>query len=263
MKNKLTPKEIRLMETVKNEWIEKLYNCELRTDRKKATKAINWLYKLSGFEKPLIIFLFSPFGAQYGANIMRNKGNQINKQIENQVEKQVESQVLYQVNNQVEKQVFNQVFNQVWNHVRIQTEKKIESQVQSQILNQKVGNKVWNQVGSHVGNHVGSHVKNQKLKSFSFCSYGSIIDYGWVSFYEYFKKIGIKIKPEILEKFNNFVFLLNSGIYDMIQFEKICIVSDMPTFISIDDRGRLHNAKGSAIKFADGYEINFMRGVAL
>ena len=60
MKNTLTPKEVKLMEVVKNEWISKLDNCKLRTNRKKATKAINWLYELSEFKKPLIIFLFRP-----------------------------------------------------------------------------------------------------------------------------------------------------------------------------------------------------------
>ena len=77
------------MEVVKNEWISKLDNCKLRTNRKKATKAINWLYELSEFKKPLIIFLSSPLGAQYGANMMKNKGDQVRGQVWDQIGDQV------------------------------------------------------------------------------------------------------------------------------------------------------------------------------
>jgi len=138
--------------------------------------------------------------------------------------------------------------------VRSQVWSQVESQVESQVRSQ-VGSQVWSQVESQVR----SQVESQNLEVFGFAAYGSIWDYGWVAFYEYFKKIGI-VK---LELFNNFLFLLKSGIYDMLQFEKVCIVSDMPINITRDSQNRLHNTTGYAIEWADGYGQYHVNGVAI
>ena len=49
----------------------------------------------------------------------------------------------------------------------------------------------------------------------------------------------------------------------MIQLDGACIVSEMPTEIHRDNRGRLHNVEGPAIKFGDGYEMYSLLGVRL
>ena len=220
MLNKLNSKQIKLMDEVRDEWLDRLFSCKVKTDRKQATKYINWLYKFCGLEKPLIIFLDSPLGAQYGANMIGGS----------QVESQVWSQVFEKVKDQVRSQVRSQVSDQVWSQV-----------------NDQVKDQVWSQVGS------------DKLKVYNFAYYGSVWDYGWVSYYDYFRKIG-KVK---LSAFNNFVFLLKAGIYDMIQLDKVCIVSDMPSKIHRDDRNRLHNLSGPAIEWRDGYHLYFANGVAV
>ena len=224
MLNKLNPKQIKLMDEVRDEWLDRFFSCKVKTDRKQATKYINWLYKFCGLEKPLIIFLDSPLGAQYGANMIG--GSQVRSQVRSQVWGQVEDQVEDQVMNQMINQVISQVWSQVW------------SQVRDQVMGQ---------------------VRLDKLQVYDFAYYGSVWDYGWVSFYDYFRKIG-KVK---LSAFNNFVFLLKAGIYDMIQLDKVCIVSDMPSKIHRDERNRLHNLSGPAIEWRDGYYLYFANGVAV
>ncbi len=99
------------------------------------------------------------------------------------------------------------------------------------------------------------------MEFFGFCSYGSIYDYGWVSFYDFFKN-KVNYKKENLNNLNKFIYLLKSGIYDMVQFEKIVFVSDMPTSIKRDDRNRLHSTNGMAIEWLDGYGLYFINGVS-
>jgi hypothetical protein len=102
------------------------------------------------------------------------------------------------------------------------------------------------------------------MEYFGFASYGSVWDYGWVSFYEYFKKhTKVEFKKDTLERFNNFIFLLKSGVYDMVQFEKVVFVSDMPIKITRDEQNRLHNESGFAIEWADGYGQYWYHGVSV
>jgi hypothetical protein len=54
-----------------------------------------------------------------------------------------------------------------------------------------------------------------------------------------------------------------SGVYDTIQLNGFCIVSNMPTKIIRNASGRLHNPTGPAIEFADGYKQHYINGRAL
>lgn len=104
---------------------------------------------------------------------------------------------------------------------------------------------------------VRASVSDSNLEFNNFGYYGGISDYGWVSFFDFFTQINVINN----DKFNQFKNLLLSGIYDTIQLNGFCIVSTMPTFISRDNKGRLHNSETSAIKFKDGYELYYHHGV--
>ena len=49
----------------------------------------------------------------------------------------------------------------------------------------------------------------------------------------------------------------------MIQFDGLCIVSDMPTKILRDENGRLHNVNESSVDFKDGTFYHYVHGVAI
>ena len=125
MLEKLTKSQEKLMVKVKNEWLHRLFDCKLRTNKKQATKYINWLYELSGCKKPLIVFLSSPLGLQYGANMTKNNGDQVRGQVRDQVWDQVRGQVW----DQVRGQVWGQVRGQVWGQVRGQVWDQVRGQV--------------------------------------------------------------------------------------------------------------------------------------
>jgi hypothetical protein len=92
-----------------------------------------------------------------------------------------------------------------------------------------------------------------------FSSYGNVSDYGWVSFYDYFTQIGV-INDE---NFNNYRQLIDCNVYDMIQFDEMCIVVPLPDFISRDNSLRLHNEDGPAISWGDGTAYYFWKGTAI
>ena len=106
---------------------------------------------------------------------------------------------------------------------------------------------------------IANRLNDTKDVYYNTASYGSIRDYGWVSFYDFFERIGI-LKHD---NFNKFKELLKSGIYDMIQFDEVAIISPMPIFVSYDINDKIHNENDFAIKWDDGYGVYFWRGVAV
>src|SRR5690606_6228798 len=130
----------------------------------------------------------------------------------------------------------------------------------------QVGDQVSSQVRAQVGDQVSSQVRaqvraqvwDQKLEYLSFASYGSVSDFGWLSFYDFFERIGIEYKNE---KYAKFVKLVRSGVYDMIQLKEYCLVCPLPEDIHRDETNRLHSTKGMAIKWADGYGQHYLWGV--
>jgi len=184
---KLTPQQEEKMFEVRDFWKNYIFSCQNNIDKVKAKEGINFIYKLAKLKDPSVLFVASPLGCQYAANLL--KAN----------------------------------------------------------------------VGANVGANVRANVRDNELKYESFAAYGSISDYGWVSFYDFFTQVGVLNH----DGFNKFKDLLLSGIYDMIQLEGVCIVCELPKVIKRNAQGRLHSASGSAIKWSDGYEIFYWNGVSV
>ena len=205
-------------------------------DRPKAEAAIRAHYAaLNRPEPKLIIWLDSPHQGAIGAAMLAGT-----KFSGAQVRAQVWAQVGDQVGDQVRAQVWAQVGTQVWAQVWAQ-----------------VGAQVWDQVRAQVWDQV----RAKHLHFFEFARYGNVFDFGWGSFYEFFQRIGQSLgKAE--RQFDAFKNLITSGIYDMIQFDGLCIVCEMPRAIHRDGARRLHSTGGPSIIWADGFELYHLWGVA-
>ena len=223
MLDKLTDEQVKLMDIVRDEWLSLFFSGK-EIDREAARDGIEWLYAFSGLKKPQIIFVDSPLGMQYVCNMVWN---------------QVRSQVVRQVSNQVRNQVRDQVENQV---------------------RDQVGNQVRNQVESQVSNQVESQVRDKKLKYFELASYGNYSDFGWLSFYDFFYRIGVDLgtAKSDLKKFES---LIKSGVYDMVQLDGLCVVSQLPKAVRRNAQNNMHSDKLPAIEFRDGYKLHYLNGV--
>jgi hypothetical protein len=199
-------------------------------------------------------------GAQVGAQVEDQVWDQVRAQVGAQVRDQVRAQVWDQVWDQVRDQVWDQVWAQVGAQVRDQVRAQVWDQVWDQVRDQvwdQVWAQVWAQVRAQVEDQVEDQVRDQPIEFERFAYYGNVTDYGWVSFYDFFTRIGIINH----EGFNSFKKLLLTGVYDMIQLNGFCIVSRMPTHISRNNNNRLHGEGMPAINFADGYEGHYWNGV--
>ena len=256
---KLTPEQEALIPVVRQEWLDKIFKCDQPLDRGLATKQIKWLYKLSKQEEPLIVFVSSPLAAQYAVHytkefltILKKEPKAQNKNVWAQVGDQVRAQVRAQVGDQVR----DQVGDQVWEQVRDQVGAQVRDQVWEQV-GEQVRAQVWEQVRDQVGAQVGDQVWEQKLEFESFCSYGSVADFNWLSFIEFFRRANINVK---LEAYDEFKSLIDSGIYDMIQLQGLCVVCERPISIKRDEENRLHSLEGSCVKWSDGWSVYSIHG---
>ena len=249
---KLNEEQIVKLEETKNKWLNNFFSCKSELNKDKATEGIEWLYEISGLKKPMIIFVDSPLACQFACDLLKKMnlaqvGAKVRDQVWDQVGDQVWAQVWAQVEAQVRDQVGAQVGDQVWDQVRDQVGAQVGAQV---------GDQVWAQVWAQVEAQVRDQVGDQKIKWESFASYGSVCDYVWNAFYDFFTQIGIISN----DKFNKFKSLLLSNIYDMIQLDGLCIVSKMPVSIKRNNSNLLHDTSGYAIEFYDGYGQYYING---
>jgi hypothetical protein len=268
---KLSAGQADMMETVRKEWLDLFFSFPT-INRTRAKKAIEWLYEFSKLKKPEVIFVNSPLGAQYAVHIR----DQVVDQVRDQVLDQVRDQVRGQVRDQVWGQVWDQVRDQVWGQVRDQVWDQVWGQVLDQVRDQ-VGGQVWDQVWGQVwGQVVGQvrdqvrgqvwgqvldQVRGQKIIFQSFSSHGNVSDYGWLSFYDFFVRIGIKLKKKEIENMHKLMEISRSGIYDMIQLDGLCVVCSNPEFVKRNALNALHCENGPAIRWADGYAMHALNGV--
>ncbi len=78
--------------------------------------------------------------------------------------------------------------------------------------------------------------------------YDGFWDYYWISFYDFFSRIGI-VKSDLFDRYKEYI---DSGIFSSIYFENLVILSKNPILLLRDDKGRMHNIEGPAIEFGDG-----------
>ena len=219
---RLTPAQQRLLVEVRQEWIDRFNRLEF--DEQASRAFVAFLYRLAGQPAPVTVVLDSPLALQVAANLLAGKRGQVGDQVFDQVEAQVWDQVGGQVSGQVMSQVRGQV----------------EAQVRSQ-----VGGQVRSQVGDH------------KLHYFSESLYGRCDDAGWVSFFDFFDRLGLIQSPLFTEYRQG----LKGGLFSFIALDGLALVSRPPVFLNRDARGRMHCLDDCAIAFADGFGLHYVHGV--
>lgn len=90
----------------------------------------------------------------------------------------------------------------------------------------------------------------QDLGTFDYFGVG--FDSGWVSFCDYFQRIGILERED--EEFNAIKEFMRSGVWATVMFENLVLCIARPNTVKTDEQGNLHCDSGPAIAFDDGYE---------
>ena len=188
-----------------------------KLNEEKLRKGVKWLYQFCGYKEPQVFIMDSILGTQ----VMISSLNNIRDNIRNNIR------------------------NNIGDNIR----KNIRN---------NIGKNIWNNIGDNIRKNIRNNIRNNIGENYiNFSWYGNIWDYSWVSFYDYFSRIGqLKNKD-----FENFRDLLKAGFYDMVQLENYCIISKLPIKAIQDSQDRLSSVKEAAIQWEDGFEMYFVDGI--
>lgn len=75
-------------------------------------------------------------------------------------------------------------------------------------------------------------------------------DGSWLSFYDYFARIGVLKKDEVSDL--RALIAFRKVAWDTVLFDEVAIVIERPKAIRVDDEGRLHGAGAPCIEWPDG-----------
>ena len=257
---------------------------EKPTDRKKATLAVQNLYKNAGYKKPIVIFGQSPLSTitmvamsklLFKNNLIKKDSqlynqlhnqlhNQLDSQLDNQLDNQLRSQLHNQLYNQLDSQLYNQLHNQLdsqlYNQLRSQLDSQLDNQLRSQLRSQlynqlysQLYNQHDNQLYSQLYNQLGSQLRSLN-KDWWLITWWLV----WAGWYSFGQHIGVKFDNKILKIFIDFTTNVNF----IVPYEGIAFVSETPKRISWNNK-RLHNEKEAAVEYSDGYKLYSLNGVTI
>ena len=93
-------------------------------------------------------------------------------------------------------------------------------------------------------------------------SFGCGYDSGWTAWADFMQRIGVDYEKEWY--FDTWRDLINkSGIFATVLCENVALVCIRPSEVHRNELGDLHNTRGAAIKWRDGYGEYFLNGVAV
>jgi len=235
---KLTPEQETLMATVREEWLDFVFKNDQPLNIAAARKGVAFAYELEKLERPLVIVLGSPVACQLAV------GRQVHGQAYEQVGRQVHDKVYDKVRDQVNNQIHGRVSDQVYEQVRSQVRDQVYDLVSDQVYNQ-------------VYNQIRDQIRGQKLKYFSPARCDILWDAGWLSFYDYFKRLGVVNHDGL----NKYISYSRSGAFYSFFLRGLAVLCDRPAYIKRDENSRLHADGAPAILWRDGWAQYFLHGV--
>ena len=223
------------------EFVEKWTKIGLSTEpanRKEAEEGIVEMYAIAGFKKPKIVWCSSPLSQGITRRIVLNL--EADGILHKKIGDSVRDSVRASVGDSVGASVWDSVGASVWDSVRA-----------------SVGASVWDSVGANVGDSVRASVWANVRDSVGASGYGQH-DASWLAFYNFFMEV-CRLENETKKISGIWKVCKNAGWY--LPHENICWISERHNVLNRDDRGRLHNNRGIALAYPDGWGIYALHGV--
>jgi hypothetical protein len=302
MIDKLTPEQEAKIPEYLQKYYDKVYRSQ-PIDRNMCEESITYIYKQAGYKAPYVWYVESPLMAQIVANLLTNKDysnlesnlrsnlrNNLWSYLESNLWSYLESNLESNLGSNLRNNLRSNLANNLWNNLRSNLESNLANNLRNNLrsnlesnlgsnlannlwnnlrsnlrsnLESNLANNLWNNLGSNLRSNLESNLRSN-LRSIDYITtayYGNLSDYGWTCFYDF---INNELMPSYnLELWNKWKDLINSNIYDMIQFDGLCIVMAMPEKVNIDTNKRLHSETSCAVSWKDGYEIYAWHGLII
>ena len=288
MKNKLeklTKNQEDLMIKTRNEWID-LFNNTKKINQEQFEKGIKWLYEdLLKKKNPKVLYceswlealitiytLQNNVIANVGANVSDNVGANVGDNVRANVRDNVGANVGDNVRANVRANVGANVRANVGDNVRDNVSDNVWANVRANVrdnVGDNVGDNVWANVGANVRANVGANVRDnvgdnvgkeiQKIFT-NYSNYlGSGSNFNWVSFYDYFEKIGILNN----DNFKKYKDLIKSCAFEVYEYESFVFAIQPPIKILRNEQSQMNSIEEMAFEWSDGYGFYYVNGLNL
>ena len=271
----LTTEEAAELPRFREEWLQRGF-CTEPADRVEVERGMEMVYSAIGKEPPrLRIWMDSPLGGCYAATILLEMvraphlalkpgewlgdqlwgqlGDRLWGQLRDQLGEQLRDQLGGQLGDQLWDQLRDQLWGQLWDQLRGQLGGQLREQLRGQLRGQ-VGDQLWEQLWEQVGGQLWSQLWGQ----LSCCWYGQH-DIPWIAWYEFARQVGVQLPDRLDTGLGGLRMLAGGGWWW--PYEGFVILTDRPSVVTRDERGRLHCSDGPAVAYRDGYGLWAVHGV--
>jgi len=246
----LTDEQLDLIEPHRQIWLDKFYKNQ-GIDKELAVKQIKWLYEFCGKKEPQIMFMDSPVGVDILLATIENKGQNIRANIRQSIEQNIWDNIRDNIWDNIGANIRANIEQNIWANIGANIWDNIGANIRDNIwdnIRDNIRDNIWANIGANIG-------ANRQPRAF----YGNCSDYGWMAFYDYFQSLN-HFTDYDWTNFNQFKSLLDSGIYELVTLEGVCVACAMPKVLQ-DAENRLHNTEKAAVIFNDGFSMHFIHGV--
>ena len=288
MITQLTKKQEQRMQEVIQHWLS-VGRSTQPIDREQATASITAMYRAIGKDAPAVLFFSSPmmcilaWGALRSAGVNRGQlggqlrgqlGGQLRGQLGGQLWGQLGDQLGDQLRDQLRGQLWGQLRGQLWGQLGDQLGDQLRGQLRGQLWGQlrgQLGGQLWGQLGGQLRGQLRDQLWGQLRDQLGGQLWGQLGDQlnnycggshwcAWEVFYDFCNEIGVNYTKDQRERL--YLWMTQSQhCHWWFPYDGIVLVSERPTTLSVDDRGRLHSTETQAIGYSDGWGIHAVHGV--
>ena len=243
---KLTPNQEALMGVVRGEWLDFVFKSKQPLDEATTKSSVDFLYRQANLEPPRVIIYDSPMACQLALN------NLVNEQLYIPRNGKVRDDVYGKVCREIYDHVYDQARDQLYNKASNQVKDQVYYQVRDQVYGQ-----VHDQICRQINSQTYDQVREQKLKYFAPARCDVLWIAGWLSFYDYFNRLGVINHPAL----NKYIIYARSGVFYSIFRKDFAILCNRPVYIKRDEGHWLHADGAPAILWRDGWSQYYLHGV--
>ncbi len=263
-KGHLTPENHKLLQETITTRMAQALSTE-RSDRPAAEAAVRELYAANNLAAPAFIWMDSPIGGIFALSTLKTivkgfkEGGQLRGQLWRQLWDQLGGQLRGQLWRQLGGQLWDQLRGQLWGQLGDQLRGQLWGQLGDQLGDQLRG-QLWDQLWGQLRDQLRDQLKEDYNAYYN--GFTSWYETYWTAFYAKAFEIAQIHAPDLERKLGLFTTVMdNTGWW--YATPAVAFMTERPTKILRDAQGRLHNPKGMALEYADGYGFNAWHGTRL
>ena len=233
---KLTPEQEAFIPVLRKKYEDMFYNNQ-GINKEVCEDGIEFIYSTYlNRPKPVIMYMDSPLGVQLLVSVLKHGGFK-KKNLSADLRTNIRANLRANLSANLSANIRDNLRTNLWANLRAN---------------------LWANLGDNLGANLGDNLRaNYERPSY----WANIGDYGWVAFYDFIQQTNYSNDYDF-KSFDQYKKLLESGIYELVVMDGLCVVCSMPK-VKQDSNKRLHCETGPAATWRDGFSMWYYHGMAV